>query len=224
MLVAIWIRVNLSSLDSSSVKSNGILQDVPICSPHSNPRFPPESESISLRFCLPDYFLSLHNFNITHLKGSITMAVTTRFCLMCQSEMQCSRGNKLFCSSSCHTKLYRLRTTLNLSNSEMIQKLKAAQLTINQPTTTEDTNQWKTKNTLLTQYRYELERIAVKLLCSQTFKHLSSAGEIHQTLIALKLWCSRYKKRKRLLQSIKSSYFVHKNTSLLNDLSKPIQP
>lgn len=56
------------------------------------------------------------------------MATTIRFCLLCNSAMQCSRGNKLLCSSSCHTKLFRLRTKLKLSNSEMIQKLKKDQL------------------------------------------------------------------------------------------------
>lgn len=56
------------------------------------------------------------------------MAITTRNCLMCEAPMQCSRGNKLLCSSSCHTKLFRLRTRLGLSNSEMIQKLKHEQL------------------------------------------------------------------------------------------------
>jgi len=62
------------------------------------------------------------------------MATTIRFCLLCNSAMQCSRGNKLFCSSGCHTKLHRIRTKLGLSNAEMIQKLKKDQHNLtNQP-------------------------------------------------------------------------------------------
>lgn len=65
---------------------------------------------------------------------------TVRNCLMCQKEMLCTRASKLICSNVCHSKMHKTRVRLGLSNSEMIQKLKAAQLTINQPTT-EDTNQ-----------------------------------------------------------------------------------
>jgi len=55
------------------------------------------------------------------------MATTIRHCLMCQTPMQCSRANKLICSNYCHSRMFKQRTKLGLSNSEMIQELKQKQ-------------------------------------------------------------------------------------------------
>lgn len=55
------------------------------------------------------------------------MATTTRFCLICNAEMLCERGNKLFCSRACHAKQHRMRSKLGYSNKEMIQHLKLKQ-------------------------------------------------------------------------------------------------
>lgn len=53
--------------------------------------------------------------------------VTIRHCLMCQAPMQCSRANKLLCSNYCHSRMFKTRVKLGLSNAEMIQKLKQEQ-------------------------------------------------------------------------------------------------
>jgi hypothetical protein len=49
--------------------------------------------------------------------------ITIRNCIVCDTEMKCTRASKRICSNVCHTRLHRMREKLGLSKEEMTAKL-----------------------------------------------------------------------------------------------------